>query len=117
LVTTNQQAIELLLTRSRSIGSTSSVNQKSNNIPSYITRGETHATTILVKSSVLQLVNDLWGYEVEFQQKVVEKIFGNELMKPMLPNFLSNLAETKHDHLLLKVSNLELFTLGKWLHY
>jgi hypothetical protein len=30
-------------------------------------------------------------------------MFGHELMKPMLPTFLSNLVKTKHNHLIVEV--------------
>jgi hypothetical protein len=58
---------------------------------------------MLVKNAVLHLVCDLFNYELGVQQKVIEKMFGHELMKPMLPTFLSNLVETKHNHLIDEV--------------
>ncbi len=39
-----------------------------------------------------------WG----FKQNVIEKIFGHELMKPMLPIFLSNLVKTKQNNLIVE---------------
>jgi hypothetical protein len=65
---------------------------------------------MLARNALLHLVCDLFGYELGVQQKVIEKMFGHELMKPMLPIFLSNLIETKNNNLiklLLKPSNLE----------
>lgn len=51
---------------------------------------------------VFQLIKDLWGYDVAFQQRVVDKIFGHELMKPMLPNYLKNMANTKYNHFIVQ---------------
>jgi hypothetical protein len=54
---------------------------------------------MLAKNAVLQLVRDLSNYELGVQHKVIEKMFRHKLMKPMLPTFLSNLVETKHNEL------------------
>jgi ribonuclease HII len=41
----------------------------------YTTKGGTRLVAMVAIASILQLVHDLWGYDMEFQQKVVEKIF------------------------------------------
>ncbi len=55
----------------------------------------TMSIAILAKNHALQLVQDLHGYELEIQQQVVGKFFRHEIMKPLLPSFMSNLGETE----------------------
>jgi hypothetical protein len=56
---------------------------------------------MLARNCVLKLVADLHGYEVEVQQQLIEKMFRHDLVKPMLPNLLSNIGENKHIHLIV----------------
>jgi hypothetical protein len=57
---------------------------------------------MLVRITIMHLVRDLSSYELGVQHKVIEKMFRHELMKPMLPIFLSNLVETKHNDLIVE---------------
>ncbi len=68
----------------------------------YTLKGETHSMTMLVRNIVLHLVRDLYNYESGVQQMVIEKMFGHELMKWMFSTFLSNLVETKHNHVIVE---------------
>jgi hypothetical protein len=45
-------------------------------------------------SCALQLANSLQGYDVRPQQKVVEKMFVHDVMKPSMPKCLSNLQDS-----------------------
>ncbi len=77
----------------------------------YITKGETRSVIMMARIFSLYLVHDLWGYDVEFQQKVVEKIFWHKMMKLMMLTFLSNLVKTKNNHLIVEsIKRKYLFT-------
>jgi hypothetical protein len=66
---------------------------------------------MVARTFSLYLVHDLWGYDVEFQQKVVKKIFWHKMMKLMMLTFLSNLAKTKNNHLIVESIKIKyLFT-------
>jgi hypothetical protein len=65
-------------------------------------KGDICSVAMVAINFVFQLIKDLWGYDVAFQQRVVDKIFGHELMKPMLPNYLKNMANTKYNHLIVQ---------------
>ncbi len=93
-VVANQIAREQLSTLSGPNGSTNSF---SCNI-SYINRGDKRNISMLSKECVLTLVNQLCGYEVEYKKKVVEKMFGHELLRPMLPTFLLDVVRMKKNH-------------------
>jgi hypothetical protein len=58
--------------------------------------------SIIAQHSTLQQVSSLQGYNVEFQQKVVEKTFVHDVMKPLLSTYLSNILVTKHNHLIVE---------------
>jgi hypothetical protein len=75
-------------------------NASSNNITT--SKGETRSIAMVARNFVFQLIKDLWGYDVAFQQKVVEKIFGHELMKLMLPNYLKSMVDTKDNHIIVQ---------------
>ncbi len=75
-------------------------NASSNNITT--SKGETRSIAMVARNFVFQLIKDLWGYDVAFQQRVVEKTFGHELMKPMLPNYFKNMANTKDNQLIVQ---------------
>ncbi len=68
----------------------------------YTTKGARQSIAMLARNYALKLVADLHGYEVEVQQQVIEKMFRHDLVKPMLPSFLSNIGESKHIHLIVE---------------
>ncbi len=70
----------LHLSNSGSIGSSTSSGAQCNT--TYTPKGETCSIAMLVKNVVLHLVRDLSNYELGVQHKVIEKMFGHELMKP-----------------------------------
>jgi hypothetical protein len=47
-------------------------------------------------------MNSLQGYNVEFQQNVVENMLARDVMKPLLPTYLSNIKITKHNHFIVE---------------
>jgi hypothetical protein len=57
---------------------------------------------MLAKNALLHLVCDLFGYELGVQHKIIETMFGHELMKPMLPIFLFNVVKTKQNNLIVE---------------
>ncbi len=65
-------------------------------------KGETRLVSIITQSFVLQLASSLQGYKVEFQQKVVGKMFIHDVMKPLLLTYLSKLQDAKHNHLIVE---------------
>lgn len=77
----------MLLPRSGSTQSTSSV--ECDFIRTI--KGETRLISMKAWSCVLQLADSLQGYDVGFQQKVVENMFVHDVMKQLMPNCLSNL--------------------------
>jgi hypothetical protein len=54
-----------------------------------------------VRSCALQLVDSLHGYDVGFQQKVVEKMFIHDVMRPLMPKCLSNLQDSINNQLIV----------------
>jgi hypothetical protein len=69
---------------------------------------------LMAISCVLHLVNELWGYDVEFQQDVVKKIFTHDLMKPLLLKHLANLVEIKHNQTIVdNIRSGGIYTFGK----
>ncbi len=80
----------VLLLMSKSTYSTSSVEChliRTNN-------GETQFISMKAQSCALQLANSLQGYDVGSQQKVVEKMFVHDVMKPSMPKCLPNLQDS-----------------------
>jgi hypothetical protein len=41
--------------------------------------------SMVSKSCALQLVNSLFNHDLDFQRKILEKMFQHKLMKQMLP--------------------------------
>ncbi len=91
LATIDGNVKSLLLPMSRSTQSTSSDNFHL----IQTNKGETCLVSIIAWSFVLQLTSSLQGYKVEFQQKMVEKMFIHDVMKPLLPTYLSNVQDAK----------------------
>ncbi len=54
------------------------------------------------RSCALQLLDSLHGYDVGFQQKVVEKMFVHDVMRPLMPKCLSNLQDSINNQLIVE---------------
>jgi hypothetical protein len=85
---------------SRSLSNGSTIFPKCNTI--FTTRGEMRSISMVSRGCALQLVNSLSSHDLDFQQKVLEKMLQHKLVKPMLPTSLSNIGETKSNHLIVQ---------------
>ncbi len=91
-------AKSVLLLMSESTYSTSSVEchlVRTNN-------GETQFISMKAQSCALQLANSLQGYDMRSQQKVVEKMFVHDVMKPFMPKCFSNLQDSINNQLIIE---------------
>jgi hypothetical protein len=52
----------------------------------------------------------LFSHDLAFQHKVLEMMFYHKLLKPMLPTYLSNIGETKRNHLIVQSIKLGVST-------
>jgi hypothetical protein len=65
------------------------------------TRGEMQSVSMVSKGCALQLVHTLSNHDLDFQHKVLERMLQHKLLKPILPTYLSNIWETKSNHLIV----------------
>jgi hypothetical protein len=68
------------------------------------------SVSMVSKGCALQLVHTLSSHDLAFQQKVLERMLQHKLVKPMLPTYLSNIGETKSDHLIVQSIKFGVFT-------
>jgi len=65
-------------------------------------KGEMQSVSMVSRSCVLQLVHTLSNHDLDFQHKVFERMLQHKLVKPILPTYLSNIGETKSNHLIVQ---------------
>jgi hypothetical protein len=60
------------------------------------------SVSMVSRGCVLQLFHTLSSHDLAFQRKVLERMLQHKLLKPMLPTYLSNIEETKSNHLIVQ---------------
>jgi hypothetical protein len=66
------------------------------------TKGQMRSVSMVSRGCALQLLHMLSSHDLDFQYKVFERMLQHKLAKPMVPTYLSNIRETKSNHLIVQ---------------